>query len=216
MFIVILLLKEGATRANNIALFANQLMLEFIRSFHFLFASTARYLELVTPSHVVFGVVQGKFLLTPTTFSFLQVQHVTCKKIFAEGRYWCLALLTDFVSPVRLETLHAKPTETMTAWRRHLRVKNRIFAEIRSKICSNVGTQSTILTGFLYYTYQTSHRYWTGRSLRKLTWSNTFFDGESIMKATLHKAGLLVITILLVTGIALRDKGSRPIHVVLS
>ena len=69
---------------------------------------------------------------------------------------------------------------------------------------------------FLCYTYQTSHKYWTGRSSRKLTWSNTFFDGESIMEATLYKAGLLLITILRVNLISLRDKGYRPIHVALS
>ena len=52
-------------------LFANQLMLEFIRSFHFPFAFTSQYLKLGTPSHVVFGVVQGKFFLTPTTLALL-------------------------------------------------------------------------------------------------------------------------------------------------
>ena len=71
VFILILLLDEGATRANNIALFANQLMLEFIRSFHFPFAFTARYLKLGTPSHMAFSVVQGKFLLTPATLALL-------------------------------------------------------------------------------------------------------------------------------------------------
>ena len=36
------------------------------------------------------------------------------------------------------------------------------------------------------------------------------------MEATLHRAGLRVITILHVNRVALRDRGSRPIHVALS
>ena len=97
-------------------------------AFNFLSALSAQYLDLVTLSRMVFGVIQGKFLLTPATFSCLQVQHVTCKKIFVKCGYRHLALLTNLVSPFCLETLHAEPTETMTTWRRHLRVKNWVFA----------------------------------------------------------------------------------------
>ena len=133
MFVLFLLLYHHATRANNIALLAFLLMSQFVCAFDFFVASTAWHLQLVAAPHVAFSVIKGKFLFAPTTLCLLQVKHVTCKKVFAKSSNWLFTLLTAFVSPGRFKTLHAKPTKTVTAWRRHLRVENWIFARQSKK-----------------------------------------------------------------------------------